>query len=183
MFEKLFEFITQFASMFEMWTVVDPYEGGLVLRLGKFHRELKPGLNWLIPFKVERIISEHIVPRTSRIHSMCTDTKDGMTVGFEAVVTWKINDIKKSLLEVSGLEDAIADCCMGVIGTELSESTWEDIKHGKTIDALSTTCRKNGWKWGVEIIRVQLTGVARARNIRLLQDSYNTGLTVTTHGS
>ena len=182
MFEKLFEFVGHFADLFMVFTVVDPYEGAVVLRLGKFNRELKPGLNWLIPLKVERVITEHIVPRTSRIHSMCTDTKDGMTIGFEAVVTWKINDIKRSLLEVSDLKDAIADCCMGVIGTELSESTWEEIKHGKTIEALAVACRKNGWKWGVEIIRVQLTGVARARNIRLLQDQYSTGLTVDTYG-
>jgi regulator of protease activity HflC (stomatin/prohibitin superfamily) len=183
MFEKLFEFIAQFSELFQMWAIIDPYEGGLVLRLGKFHRELKPGFNWLIPLKIERVISEHTVPRTSRIHSMSTDTKDGMTIGFEAVVTWKINNIQKSLLEVSSLKDAIADCCMGVIGTELTESNWDEIKGGKTIEALTNACRKNGWKWGVEIIRVQLTGVARARNLRLLQDQYSEGLTVTTRGS
>lgn len=181
--EKIFEFISQFGTLFVLWTVVDPYEGGLVLRLGKYHRDLKPGFNWLLPLRIERIISEHIVPRTSRVHSMSTTTKDGRTIGFEAVVTWRINDMKKSLLEVSSLQDAIMDCCMGVIGTDLSESSWDDIVHGKTIEALSATCRKNGWKWGVEIIRVQLTGVVAARNIRLLQDNYNQGLTVVEHGS
>jgi regulator of protease activity HflC (stomatin/prohibitin superfamily) len=182
-FEKLFEFVAQFGALFQAWTIVDPYEGGVVLRLGIYHRDLKPGFNWLIPLKIERVITEHTVPRTSRIHAMSTDTKDGTTIGFEAVVTWKINDIRKSLLEVSALKDAIADCCMGVIGTELSESTWEEIRHGKTMDALGAACRKQGWKWGVEIIRVQLTGVARAKNIRLLQDQYSMGLTVDTHGS
>ena len=183
MFERLFEFLGQFIGLAQCWTIVDPYEGGVVLRMGKLHRDLKPGLNLLIPLKVERVITEHTVPRTSRIHAMSTDTKDGVTIGFEAVVTWKINDIRKSLLEVSQLKDAIADCCMGVIGTELSESTYEEIKQGKTVEALGTACRKNGWKWGIEIIRVQLTGVARARNIRLLQDQYSMGLTVDTHGS
>jgi regulator of protease activity HflC (stomatin/prohibitin superfamily) len=182
-FERLFEFIGQFSSLFQLWEIVDPYQGGLVLRLGKFHRELKPGFNWLIPMRIERTITEFIVPRTSRIHAMSTDTKDGVTIGFEAVITWKINDLKKSLLEVAMLKDAIADCCMGVIGTELTESTWEEIKHGETLEAVSAACRKNGWKWGVEIIRVQLTGVARARNIRLLQDQYSLGLSVDTHGS
>jgi regulator of protease activity HflC (stomatin/prohibitin superfamily) len=182
-FERLFEIIAQFADLFQAWTILDPYEGGVVLRFGIFNRELRPGFNWLIPLKVERVITEHTVPRTSRIHSMSTDTKDGSTIGFEAVVTWKINDVQKSLLEVSGLQDAIMDCCMGVIGTELTESTYEEIRQGKTLEALGAACRKNGWKWGIEIIRVQLTGVAKARNIRLLQDQYSEGLTVRTHGS
>jgi regulator of protease activity HflC (stomatin/prohibitin superfamily) len=181
MFERIFEVLGQFIGLLRCCTIVDPYEGGVVLRLGIFHRVLKPGLNWLIPLKIERILTEHIVPRTSRIHSMSTDTKDNISIGFEAVVTWKINDVRKSLLDVSELKDAVMDACMGVIGTELTLSTYEQIKQGSTIDALSAACRKNGWKWGIEVIRVQLTGVAKAKNIRLLQDQYGEGLTVTTH--
>lgn len=183
MLERLFELLTQFVDLGKCWTVVDPYEGGIVLRLGIYHRDLQPGFNWLIPFKIERTITEYIVQRTSRVHSMSTDTKDGKTIGFEAVITWKIHDVKKSLLEVCSLQDALADCCMGVIGTELSEATYDQIIHGEIMEKLSVACRKNGWKWGIEVIRVQLGGVARARNFRLLQDQYNQGLTVTTHGS
>jgi regulator of protease activity HflC (stomatin/prohibitin superfamily) len=182
-FERIFEFLTQFAELFKFWEVIHPYEGGLVLRLGIYNRDLKPGYNWIIPFGFEHTITEYTVKRTSRVHSMSTDTKDGVTIGFEAVVTWKIHDLKKSLLEVSGLKDAIADCCMGVIGTALSEWTYEEIRHGKLVEELSTACRKQGWSWGIEVIRVQLAGVARARNLRLLQDQYSEGLTVTTHGS
>ena len=183
MFEKLLEFVQTFAELFKFWEVIHPYEGGLVLRLGIFNRELRPGYNWIIPFGFEHTITEYTVPRTSRIHSMSTTTKDGKTIGFESVITWKIKDLQKSLLEVSSLKDAIADCCMGVIGTELAESSWEEILHGKVIESLGAACRKNGWRWGVEILRVQLTGVAAARNLRLLQDQYSEGLTVTTHGS
>lgn len=182
-FERLLDFVVQFAEMGKCWTIVHPYEGGVVLRLGKYHHDLKPGWNWLAPLKIDHVITEHIVKRTSRIHSMSTDTKDGTTIGFEAVVKWRINDLKKSLLESSSLKDAIADCCMGVIGTALSEWTYEDIRHGKLVEELSAACRKQGWAWGVEIMSVQLAGVARARNLRLLQDQYSEGLTVTTHGS
>jgi regulator of protease activity HflC (stomatin/prohibitin superfamily) len=183
MFEKLIEIVGQFGEFLKFFEVVHPYEGGLVLRQGIYNRDLKPGWNWVIPLGFEHTITEHTVPRTARLHSMSTTTKDGKTIGFEAVVTWRVNDLKKSLLEVSSLKDAIADCCQGVIGTELAESSWEEILHGKVIDSLTSVCRKNGWKWGVEVIRVQLTGVAAARNLRLLQDQYSEGLTVTTHGS
>lgn len=183
MFEKLYEFITQFAELFKFWEVVHPYEGGLVLRLGIYNRDLQPGFNWVIPFGVEHTITEYTVPRTARINSMCTTTKDGKSIGLEAVITWRVNDLHKSLLEVSSLRDAIADCCMGVIGTELAESTWDDILHGKVAEGLTAACRKQGWRWGVEVIRVQLAGVAAARNIRLLQDHYNEGVAMKTHGS
>lgn len=182
-FDRLLEFLREFAGMFKFFEVVHPYEGGLVLRLGIYNRDLQPGWNWIWPFGIEHTITEYTVKRTSRIHAMSTDTKDGTTIGFEAVVTWRINDLKKSMLESSSLKDAIMDCCMGVIGTELAEWTYEDIRHGKLVEELSAACRKQGWQWGVEILRVRLAGVARARNLRLLQDQYSEGLTVTTHGS
>jgi regulator of protease activity HflC (stomatin/prohibitin superfamily) len=182
MFDRILELLDHFIELARCLIVIDPYEGGVVLRLGILNRELKPGLNWLIPLGIERTITEHTVQRTARIHSMSTDTKDGATIGFEAVITWKIHDVKRSLLEVSSLKDALADCCMGVIGTALSEWTYDEIRHGKLAEELSAMCRKQGWKWGVEIVRVQLAGVARARNIRLLQDQYGEGMTVKTAG-
>lgn len=183
MFERLSQLLAQFGELFKFWEVLHPYEGGLVLRLGIFNRDLKPGFNWIVPFGFEHTITEYTVPRTSRIHAMSTTTKDGKTAGFEAVITWRVNDLHKSLLEISGLKDAIMDCCMGVIGTELSESSWDDIVHNKMSETLSAACRKNGWRWGVEIIRVQLTGVVAAKNIRLLQDQFGEGVAVTTFGS
>jgi regulator of protease activity HflC (stomatin/prohibitin superfamily) len=182
-FDRILELITQFAELFKFWEIVHPYEGGLVLRLGIYNRDLKPGFNWLIPFGVDHTVTEYTVKRTSRVHSMSTDTKDGTTIGFEAVIVWRINDLKKSLLESSSLKDAITACCMGVIGTALSEWTYEEIRHGKLVEELSAACRKRGWIWGVEIISVELAGVARARNLRLLQDQYSEGVTVTSHGS
>jgi hypothetical protein len=83
------------------------------------------------------------------------------------VITYRISDIQKALLEVSALKDAIADSCAGIVGTELSNTTWTDIVHGNTVDALTAACRKRGWKWGVEIQQVQLTGVAPVRNLRV----------------
>ena len=168
MFDKLFEILHEIWSALLPFHVLDPYEGGIQLRLGKFHRELPPGgFYWILPFNIDRVIPERVVPRTERLYGLATTTKDGKAIGFDVVVTWKINDLIKSLLEVSDLKDAIADACAGIIGTELSNSTWEDVLHGNTVEGLTTACRKRGWKWGVEIQQVQLTGVALVKNLRV----------------
>jgi len=167
MFDRLFEILQAIWASLIPFTVLDPYEGGLQIRLGKFHKELQSGFHWILPFHIDRVIPEHIVPRTERIYGLATTTKDGKAVGFDAVITWRINDLQKSILEVSDLKDAIADACAGIIGTELSNSTWEDVLHGNTVEGLTAACRKRGWKWGVEIQQVQLTGVALVKNLRV----------------
>jgi regulator of protease activity HflC (stomatin/prohibitin superfamily) len=116
---------------------------------------------------MDQTVNEHVVPRTTRLTGLATTTNDGKAIGFDAVVTWRISDIQKAVLEVSELKDAIADSCAGIIGAELSNASWIDIIHGETVEALTAACRKRGWKWGVEIQLVQLTGVAPVKNLRV----------------
>jgi len=148
-------------------TVLHPYDGAVQLRMGKPLRVLEGGKwYWKIPF-ADDILNEHVVPRTERLTGLATTTVDGKAIGFDAVITWRISDIQKALLDVHDLTDAIADSCAGIIGTELSNRTWMDIVHGNTVDELTAACRKRGWKWGVEIQLVQLTGVAPVKNLRV----------------
>jgi regulator of protease activity HflC (stomatin/prohibitin superfamily) len=166
-FDRLFEILSAIWHELIPVYAVDPYEGAVQLRMGALYR-VREGGNWYwkIPF-IDRIIPEHVVPRTERIGGLATTTIDGKAIGFDAVITYRISDIQKATLEVSDLKDAIADSCAGIIGTELSNSTWEDIVHGKTVEMLTKACRARGWKWGVEIQQVQLTGVAPVRNFRI----------------
>lgn len=168
MFDKLFDALAEIWKELIPVVTVDPYEGAVQLRMGAFLRVLEGGhWYWKVPW-ADRIIPEHVVPRTERIAGLATTTIDGKAIGFDAVITYRISDIQKATLEVSDLKDAIADSCAGIIGTELSNSSWDDIVHGRAVEGLTAACRKRGWKWGVEIQNVQLTGVAAVRNIRLL---------------
>lgn len=167
MLDRLFDFISQWLHALVFWYVVDPYERGLQLRLGTLKKELGTGFHWILPFHIDRVISENVVPRTERITGLATTTADGKSVGFDAIVTYRISDVQKAILEVNDLKDAIADACAGTIGTSLSNATWEQIRHGDAVEALTAACRKKGWKWGVEIQSVQLAGIALVRNLRL----------------
>lgn len=173
MLDKLVDFIIQSLRAFQCGVVVHQYEGAVLLRLGVFKRELKPGFHWLLPFFIDFTLHEYVVPRTERISGLSTTTRDGKSVGFDAVVTYRISDIVKATLEVHDLKDAIADSCAGIIGTQLSESSWEDIRNGTAVEALTSACRKRGWKWGVEIQGVQLTGVAIVKNLRVALSDYH----------
>jgi regulator of protease activity HflC (stomatin/prohibitin superfamily) len=165
--DKLLDFLAGIWNDLVPIQVVPPYSGGVQLRLGKFLRVLQGGgWYWKAPF-ADNVLLDHVVPRTERLSGLATTTSDGKAIGFDAVITWRISDVQKAMLDVSDLKDAIADSCAGIIGTELSRSPWEAIVHGETVEALTAACRKRGWKWGVEIQLVQLTGVAPVKNLRV----------------
>lgn len=167
MFDKLLDFLVSIWRELIPVTVLHPYIGGVQLRMGRVLRVLEPGgWYWKVPF-VDDVLTDHVVPRTERLTGLATTTSDGKAIGFDAVVTYRISDIQKATLEVHDLKDAIADSCAGIIGTELSNMAWMDIVHGNTVESLTASCRRRGWKWGVEIQQVQLTGVAPVKNLRV----------------
>jgi regulator of protease activity HflC (stomatin/prohibitin superfamily) len=167
MLDKLLDFLREIWNDLTPIEVVPPYNGGVQLRMGRFLRVIEGGhWYWKVPF-ADHIITEHTVPRTERLTGLATTTSDGKAIGFDAVITYRISDVQKALLEVNDLKDAIADTCAGIIGTELNERVWSDIIHGNVVESLTAACRRRGWKWGVEIQLVQLTGVAPVKNLRV----------------
>jgi regulator of protease activity HflC (stomatin/prohibitin superfamily) len=153
------------------FVILQPFEAGVLCRLGKYKRDLEPGFHLVWPFHIDRVWHEHTTPRTEHLTGLATTTVDGHAIGFDAVVTWKVKDIRKALLDVTDLKDAIADTCAGQIGTTLAESDWDAIRSGKTVEELTKVCRGRGWRWGVEILNVQLSGISRVRNFRVTGNS------------
>ena len=173
MFDRLIDFLLESLKIFQFWVVIDPYERGVLLRLGRFVKVLEPGWHFLVPAFVDRVIAENVVPRTQRLTGLATTTTDGKSVGFDAVITYRIKDVAKAILEAEHVEDAIADSCAGHICTHLAALTWDEIVHKGAPESLTKVCRARGFRWGVEIEAVQLVGTAVVRSIRLM--------TATTH--
>lgn len=171
MFDRIFDIIRWLLETVVFWVVIEPFESGVLTRLGKFQRTLDPGFHWVAPFHIDKVWNEHVTPRTEHLTGLATTTVDGHPIGFDAVVTWKIHDIRKALMDVTDLKDALADTCAGQIGTTLAESEWAAIIQGKTTEKLTDVCRKRGWKWGVEILQVQLSGVTKVKTIRVTGNS------------
>ncbi len=171
MFDRLIDLMLQFVELFKFWHVVDPYEEALVLRLGKLQRHIVCGWHPIIPFGIERVMDEHIVPAVHVLENECITTTDGKTVGFRAIVTYRIRDIEKVLLEVEDGNHAVVDASAGEIAGVLRSSTWEEIRQPDILDKLTAAARKRGFKFGVEIMSVQLAGLTLCRAIRLMGEN------------
>jgi hypothetical protein len=172
MLDKLIDFLIQFADLFKFWAVFGPNEAAVHIRLGKVLRVCGPGLFFRLPMNIDHFQWECTAIRTTNLGALATTTADGKQVGFEVVVTHKIHDIQTALMKVWDVEDAIKDACLGMIGQELTLSNWADLSKSETLDKLTKVCRNKGWKYGVEIISVQLAGVSLVKNIRILSTQH-----------
>jgi regulator of protease activity HflC (stomatin/prohibitin superfamily) len=168
--DRLIDFLLEGLNLLRFWIVLNPYEAGVQIRLGKFKKVLEPGFHWLLPFGIDQTLHEHTVPRTHTLGDQSVTTLDGKGIGFQAVITYQVNDIKKALMDVEDSDHAIQDSCAGNIAHVLAGYTWADIngKFDEVMDAVTKTCRARGWKFGLEIKSVQCATITTVRTYRLL---------------
>jgi regulator of protease activity HflC (stomatin/prohibitin superfamily) len=167
MFDRLLDLLQATFRHLIPWVVLNPYEQGVLVRLGRYVDTLEPGFHWCWPFGIDAVFNEIVMPRTEHLRGLSTTTADDKSVGFDVVVTYRIHNIRRAILEVHDLRDAIIDTVAGYVGTALATAQWEEIRAGKVIEQITADCRQRGFKWGVEILAIQFAGVALVRNIRL----------------
>lgn len=177
--DKFFEVLKECFFFFVPFVVLRHYERGVKLRKGINKGKLDPGFHWVIPFNLDEVLKDNVAPRTIRIVSNLT-TLDGRSVVVGIVVTAKIRDIEKALLEVENMDDALRDSCHGSLFRYVTAHTWDDLRAAQTPtddedeekgpEELYKSCRKMAFRWGVEVMRVQLSDLSVSRSIRLHSD-------------
>ncbi len=129
------------------------YESGVLLRLGKYKKELKEGINWKLP-----IIDEvHTIIKTiDTFHVSPVDitTADGKQVSVEPIVKFDIVDAKKYLIDVNNGADNLHDITRGIIADYLTDCDWDDIKRKTTLTAIKNALKKESEDMGVNISKV-----------------------------
>lgn len=169
MFDRLFDAISSFGGRILPFAIMDPFEAGVIVRLGIFSRYTRPGLNWRIPF-IEVCHYDNVVPRTTDLSPQSLITKDSVGVTLRAITTWRIADVKKALLEVDGIDDVIKDTYYAVIGDTVAKMSFSDLNERSFLTKLRNECQKRAESYGVEVIRVALGELSACRTIRLIQD-------------
>jgi regulator of protease activity HflC (stomatin/prohibitin superfamily) len=168
-FDKLIDLFLQFIDLFRFFTVCNEFERGVVLRLGVYNKTLEPGFHLILPFNLDQVIYDNIVPRTTNLGAQGLTTQDGKTITLSAIVTAQIRDIRKATLEVEHVDTALVDSCFATIGDLVVSHKWEDILKPEFSEAITKACRRQAFKYGIEILRVQLSDLTPSRALRLFQ--------------
>lgn len=141
--------------------VIQEWERGVLLRLGKFRRVLDPGVAWVIPGidLVTSMVDMRI--RSTSFSAEKTLTRDTVPVDVDAVLFWVVTDAKRSILEVKEYQStttwAAQTTLRDVIGrTELvrmiSDREGLDKELQTAIDAKTS-------EWGITVQSVEIRDV------------------------
>lgn len=72
--------------------LIDQQERGVVLRFGRYEQILQPGLNFVLPTPIDRVIAVNVGQVRSITHKASMLTQDENIVDVEVAVQWRISD-------------------------------------------------------------------------------------------
>jgi regulator of protease activity HflC (stomatin/prohibitin superfamily) len=141
--------------------MIQEWDRGVLLRLGRFRGVLEPGITWIVPGvdMLTSLVDMRI--RSTDFAAEKTLTHDTVPVNVDAVMFWVVTDAKKAVLEVEYFEQTInlaaQTTLRDVIGkTELMQM----ISDRETLDEelLSVIDAKTS-EWGITVQSVEIRDV------------------------
>jgi regulator of protease activity HflC (stomatin/prohibitin superfamily) len=138
--------------------IVDQYERGVILTLGKYTGTRQPGLTWIL-IGIQRMIKVDLRIATVDIPQQEVITKDNVTVGINAVVYFKVDSAEKAVLEVQDFRHAVALYAQAALrdvigGVELDFLLSERDKIAEEIKKIVDVAT-DAWGVDVSIIKIQ----------------------------
>jgi regulator of protease activity HflC (stomatin/prohibitin superfamily) len=140
--------------------IIQPYEQGLLIRLGQYIGRMNPGFRWIVPF-ISEVTKLDLRTQVMDVPSQEVITKDNSPTNVDAIVYIRVIDPEKAYFEVANYRIAtiaLAQTSLrGIIGDmELDEVLYNrDVINTKLRDILD----RETDQWGVKVERVEIKEV------------------------
>lgn len=167
MFDRIFDFLARFGVEALPFIVIPVYQNGGVLRFGRYHRTIGPGIHWKIPF-VDDVYRENIFLTTVRLQPQTLTTKDDVSVVVTGVVKYKVVDVEPYLSRIGDQHDLLIDTAMGSILRVVHELEFQQLLDEPPEAKVASDIRRKVKSFGVEIDTFTFTDMGRIRSIRLI---------------
>lgn len=167
MFDRIIDFILNFLSDILPFVVVDHYDRGVRLRLGKKREVLEPGIHLKWPF-VDKVLTQMVKTTTIQLPEQTITTKDNKSIVVKSIIKYQIVNVEVSLLEVNDPIDAVSDMTLGIIRDVFIKKDWVDCNDGAISKVITDKANKEAEKWGIGIDKVTLTDLGLIRTVRLM---------------
>ena len=140
----------------------------LVERLGKYNRQLTPGLSLVIP-GLERVVShESLKERVLDIPPQQCITRDNVSIEVDAVVYWQLLEHPRAYYAVDNLQAAMVNLVLTQIRAEMGKLDLDETftTRSEVNDVLLKELDLATDPWGVKVTRVELRDIKPTQGVQ-----------------
>jgi regulator of protease activity HflC (stomatin/prohibitin superfamily) len=141
--------------------VAQEFERGVLFRLGRYMRLRGPGLYWIIPLGIERVVTVDIRTRTVSAEQQETITRDSVTVKLNAVLWYRVVDAAKSVIAVKDANAAVYQLALTGLRNIIGQHDLDEVlqERDKINGLLQQSIAGSTAAWGLEVERFEMKDV------------------------
>jgi regulator of protease activity HflC (stomatin/prohibitin superfamily) len=148
--------------------IIPHQEVWIVQRLGKFHRKLEPGANWIFPF-IDEIAYRHCLKEESVfVPEQTAITQDNVSVILDGIVYVKIVDPVAASYGVKDPIQAVIQLVQTTMRSEIGtlplDQTFEEREslNARIVEAINSAATS----WGIRCLRYEIKDIKMPEDIR-----------------
>lgn len=141
--------------------IINQGNQALVERLGRYHRKLRPGLSFIVPFLDTIVFEESIREKILDVDPQSAITRDNVSLKVDAVVYWKILDLERTYYEIEDIEAAIGELVVTTLRSAIGKMQLEQTfsSRDELNQALLDQLDEATEPWGVKVTRVEVQSI------------------------
>jgi len=148
--------------------IVPQQQAWIVQRLGKFKRQLAPGLNWIVPF-IDVVSDRHFLKEEAiEVHEQTAITQDNVSVILDGIVYVKIVDPFAASYGAKNPIHALTQLVQTTMRSEIGkiplDKTFEEREslNAQIVEAINEAAVS----WGVRCLRYEIKDIKMPEDIR-----------------
>ncbi|MGB5960442.1 MAG: stomatin-like protein [Coleofasciculaceae cyanobacterium] len=147
--------------------IVNEGNQALVERLGKYHKKLDPGLNYIVPFLDRIAVEDTVREQVLDIPPQQAITKDNISVEVDAVLFWRVINLREAYYAVEDVELAIENLVTTTLRSMIGELDLSDTYSSRSDlnRQLLNQLDEATAAWGVKVTRVELQEIKPPKSI------------------
>jgi regulator of protease activity HflC (stomatin/prohibitin superfamily) len=142
--------------------IIKQFERSIILRLGKYHKRIGPGINYRIPI-VDNVLVIDIRERVREFKAERMLTKDNVPVTIDAILRYKIIEgrTNDAILNVENFNEMIQQVSQTTLRNNIGSSLFQDIlsKREEINQHIRSIISDEASNWGIDVAGVEIRQV------------------------
>ncbi len=147
--------------------IIQPYQQGLWIVLGRYKGKLNPGLNWVYPL-VSQVIKMDLRTQVLDVPRQDVITKDNSPVSVDAIIYIRVVDAEKAFFQVANYKLATVALAQTTLRSVIGDMELDEILYNR--EAINMRLRdildEATDKWGVKVEAVEIREVEPAPRVK-----------------
>lgn len=153
-------------SLIKSFRIINQYEKGIVIRLGKYDHTVNSGITLLVPF-IDSIIVVDMREKVMNVQPQKVITRDNVSVIVDAVIYYKVVDPVKAEFEIEDFDYAATTLAQTNLRNLIGDKSLDETLTAR--DSVNTSLRQildeSTNAWGVKVTRVELQKIDPPQDI------------------